>query len=86
VEAGIEIAQRRAFADHHRFTAEEAADLIMQAEHSGLALLTTEKDHARMAGDPLLEALALRAHTLRVSLVVEQPDELQRLMMSNLRH
>jgi tetraacyldisaccharide 4'-kinase len=86
VEADIEVAQRRAFADHHRFTAEEAAELIMQAEHSGLALLTTEKDHARMAGDPLLEALALRAHTLRVSLVVEQADELQRLMTSNLRH
>jgi tetraacyldisaccharide 4'-kinase len=86
VEAGIEVAQRCAFADHHRFTAEEAAELIMQAEHSGLALLTTEKDHARMAGDPLLEALALRAHTLRVSLVVEQADELQRLMTSSLRH
>src|SRR5262249_56591970 len=57
-EAGIAIAQRRAFHDHHRYTAEEAAELIMQAEHSGLALLTTEKDHARMAGQPLLEALA----------------------------
>jgi tetraacyldisaccharide 4'-kinase len=86
VEAGIEVAQRRAFADHHRFTAEEAADLIMQAEHSGLALLTTEKDRARMAGDPLLGALALRAHPLGVTLVVEQADELRRLVTSNLRH
>ena len=44
--------QRRAFPDHHRFTAEEAAELVMQAEHDGLALLTTEKDRARMAGEP----------------------------------
>ena len=29
----------------------------MDAEHEGLALLTTEKDHARMAGDSLLDAL-----------------------------
>jgi len=58
----------------------------MQAEHSGLALLTTEKDHARMAGDQLLEALALRAHTLGVTLVVEEVDELRRLLTSNPRH
>ena len=83
-EAGIEVAQRRAFADHHRYTAEEAADLIMQAEHSALALLTTEKDHARMAGDPLLEALALRAHTLGVTMSVEQADELKQLLTSKL--
>ena len=52
-EAGIDVAERRAFPDHHRFSAEEAAALIMDAEHDGLALLTTEKDRARMAGDPL---------------------------------
>ena len=52
--AGIAIAQRTPFPDHHRFTAEEAAGLIMQAEHGGLALLTTEKDRARMTGDPVL--------------------------------
>ena len=50
VEAGIAVTERRAFDDHHRYTAEEAAELIMQAEHNGLALLTTEKDRARMAG------------------------------------
>ena len=83
-EAGIEVAQRRAFADHHRYAAEEAADLIMQAEHSALALLTTEKDHVRMAGDPLLEALALRAHTLGVTMSVEQADELKQLLTSKL--
>ena len=40
----------------------------MQAEHDGLALLTTEKDRARMAGEPLLAALAARAHVLPVTL------------------
>jgi tetraacyldisaccharide 4'-kinase len=73
------------FDDHHQYSAEEAAELIMQAEHSGLSLLTTEKDHARMAGDPLLEALASRAHTLGVTMVVDEADELRRLVTSKLR-
>ncbi|MFZ1068124.1 MAG: tetraacyldisaccharide 4'-kinase, partial [Pseudolabrys sp.] len=71
--------------DHHRYTAEEAAELIMQAEHSGLALLTTEKDRARMTGERLLEALAARAHTLQVTMVIEEADELRRLVVSKLR-
>ncbi len=86
VEAGVAVTERRAFDDHHRYTAEEAAELIMQAEHNGLALLTTEKDHARMAGEQLLGALATRAHTLRVTMVVEEADELRRLVMSKLRN
>jgi len=85
VEAGIAVTERYAFADHHRYTAEEAAELIMQAEHSGLALLTTEKDRARMTGEQLLEALAARAHTLQVTMVVEEADELRRLVVSKLR-
>jgi tetraacyldisaccharide 4'-kinase len=85
VEAGITVTERHAFGDHHRYTAEEAAELIMQAEHSGLALLTTEKDRARMTGERLLEALAARAHTLQVTMVVEEADELRRLVVSKLR-
>ena len=84
-KAGIAIAERRAFDDHHRFTAEEAAELIMRAEHGGLALLTTEKDRARMAGERLLEALAMRAHTLQVTMVVEEAAELRQLVMSKLK-
>jgi tetraacyldisaccharide 4'-kinase len=85
LEAGIAVAQRHAFADHHRYTAEDAAELIMQAEHSGLSLLTTEKDRARMAGEPLLQALASRAHTLGVTMLVEEVDELRRFVTSKLR-
>jgi tetraacyldisaccharide 4'-kinase len=84
-EAGIAIAARRPFPDHHRFTPEEAAGLIMQAEHDGLALLTTEKDQARMAGEPLLEALSTRAHVLPVTLVVNEADELRKLALEKIR-
>jgi tetraacyldisaccharide 4'-kinase len=83
--AGIAIAQRKPFPDHHRFTAEEAAELIMQAEHGGLALLTTEKDRARMAGEPLLAALAAKAHVLPVTLMVDETEKLRALVRTKLR-
>lgn len=79
-QAGIAIAQRRGFADHHRFTAEEAADLVMTAERDGLSLLTTEKDLARMSGDPALAALAEKSQTLPVTMVIEQTDALRGLL------
>ena len=77
--AGIAAPQQVAFADHHRFSAEEAANLVMQAEHDGLELLTTEKDHARMAGDPALAALAERAHVLPVTLEIAEMAALKAL-------
>jgi tetraacyldisaccharide 4'-kinase len=84
-DAGIEVAQTAIFPDHHRFTAEEAAELIMDAEHEGLALLTTEKDHARMAGDSLLDALATRAHVLPVTMEVDESDRLRALVLDAVR-
>jgi tetraacyldisaccharide 4'-kinase len=84
-QAGIAVVQRRAFADHHRFTAEEAADLVMSAERDGLSLLTTEKDHARMAGDPALAALAAKAHVLPVTMAVEENEALRELVARALR-
>ena len=84
-QAGIAIARRKAFSDHHRYSGEQAAELLMQAEHDGLALLTTEKDRARMAGDPLLAALAARAHVLPVTLVVDEADDLRRLLLAKVR-
>jgi tetraacyldisaccharide 4'-kinase len=83
--AGIAVTQRRAFADHHCYNAEEAAGLIMQAEHDGLALLTTEKDRARMAGEPVLAALAAKSHVLPVTMVVDDADALRTQVAAKLR-
>ena len=76
-EAGLSLAVTQAFADHHRYTAEDAADLVMRAEHNGWALITTEKDHARMTGDPALAALAQRAHVLPVTMRIDEMTELK---------
>jgi tetraacyldisaccharide 4'-kinase len=84
-EAGLAVVERKPFPDHHRYTAEEAAELIMQAEHDSLALLTTEKDLARMAGEPLLAALAARAHVLPVTLAVDEADDLRALVLASIK-
>lgn len=83
--AGIVIAAQRSFPDHHRYTAEEAAELLMDCERAGLTLLTTEKDQARMTGDPALAALHARAHVLPVTMAIEGADELRRLLTAKLR-
>ncbi len=79
-QAGIAVAGTKRFADHHPFGAREAADLVAEAERSGLTLVTTEKDQARMVGDPALAALAARARTLPVTVEIEKASDLRDLL------
>jgi tetraacyldisaccharide 4'-kinase len=83
--ARIEAPRRLSFPDHHRFSPEEAASLLMQAEHDGLELLTTEKDHARMIGDPALAALAESARVLPVTLQIDEAQALRSLLLLTIR-
>jgi tetraacyldisaccharide 4'-kinase len=82
--AGLNIAERRAFPDHHRFSAEDAADLVMRADEQGLALITTEKDRARMTGDPAAAALLQRAHVLPVTMKFADEETLQRTVLERI--
>ena len=83
--AGVDVKATRAFPDHHRFTAEEAGELIMQAEHDGLRLVTTAKDHARMAGDPAVSAVAERAYVLPVAMKVKETEAWRGLLLGALK-
>jgi tetraacyldisaccharide 4'-kinase len=80
--AGIEIAQRTAYADHHRYGAAEAIDLMARAKANNLMLLTTEKDLARLTGAPELEELAAHASALPVRLIVKEQDQFRDLVLS----
>lgn len=82
--AGIVVAQRRGYSDHHRYSAAEAADLIAQSQRDDLLLLTTEKDRARMTGEPQLETLAAQSLVLAVSLTLDRPDDLLALVKSRI--
>jgi tetraacyldisaccharide 4'-kinase len=81
-EAGVVVAEHASFPDHHRYTAADARDLIARADAANLALLTTEKDYARFAGNELLAELAAGSSVLRVQLKVEEETEFRRLVLS----
>src|SRR5258705_488294 len=78
--AGIAVRATQAFPDHHRFAAAEQDDLITRADRGGLALVTTEKDLARMQGDPALAALVRRATGLPVALSFDDAGSIGRLV------
>jgi tetraacyldisaccharide 4'-kinase len=80
--AGIQIANRAGFPDHHRFSAAEALDLLAQAQANHLMLLTTEKDLARLAGEPGLQQLATHASALPVRLLIDDQDRLRAMVLA----
>lgn len=84
-EAGIEARIHRRFDDHHRYRADEAAALLEEAEGNGLALLTTEKDLARMQGDASIAKLAARARALPVTLTVNEAEDFKRLLLGAIK-
>jgi tetraacyldisaccharide 4'-kinase len=81
-EAGVAVAEHASFPDHHRYTAADARDLIARADAASLALLTTEKDYARFAGNESLAELAARSSVLGVQLKVKEESEFRRLALS----
>ncbi len=82
--AGIDVAARRSFPDHHVHTAAEAGALLRDAERDGLTLATTEKDHVRLQGDALAP-LAARTRVVPVALIIEEADDFRRLLVDTVR-
>jgi tetraacyldisaccharide 4'-kinase len=80
--AGADVRARRAFPDHHRFSAQEAHELIAQAERERLLLVTTEKDAVRLAGQSELGALAAAAQTLPVRLVLQDTERFRAWLLA----
>jgi tetraacyldisaccharide 4'-kinase len=70
--AGLNLATRLAFPDHHRYTSRDLADLTSLARAAGATtLLTTEKDQVRLGPTPL----DLPVKTVRLSVELEHEDE-----------
>jgi tetraacyldisaccharide 4'-kinase len=78
--AGIPAPLTRGFPDHHPYSAAEAARLVAAAERDRLQLVTTEKDLARIQGNPALAELAAKAKTLPVTLVFDDENPVRRLL------
>ena len=84
-EAGIPAPVQRSFADHHRYTQADATGLLKEANTNGLTLLTTEKDLARMQGDPALAELRARAKALPVTLALQNPKGMRRFLLEGIK-
>ncbi len=69
---GVEVAAERRFPDHHRFTRREIEALREEAAREKLALVTTEKDFARLSGG---DAAALRAAITALPVTLRFDDE-----------
>ena len=70
-QAGLAVAQARSFADHHRYSWREAKALCEEADRDELALVTTEKDIARLQGEDALSELLRRTRALPVALALD---------------
>jgi tetraacyldisaccharide 4'-kinase len=81
-DAGVDVVTRRGFPDHHRFTAEDAASLLGEADRAGLSLVTTEKDFARLTHKRALAALAARSRVLPVALAIEDEERFRRFVLA----
>jgi tetraacyldisaccharide-1-P 4'-kinase len=55
--------------------------LMARADTAGLVLMTTDKDHVRLAGDAALAKLAAQASVLPVRLVVDEQDQFRQLVL-----
>lgn len=75
--AGIAVAHKRSFPDHYAYSAADADSLLAAAAHNGLPLVTTEKDAARLTGNPALSELAAHSIALPVTLVFEDAGRLR---------
>jgi tetraacyldisaccharide 4'-kinase len=84
-EAGIAVIERRSFPDHHRYSRREAKALMAFADAHSLMLVTTEKDHVRLADNRVLQALAARAGTLPVRLVTDEAEQFRDMVLGVLK-
>jgi tetraacyldisaccharide 4'-kinase len=78
--SGIEVVRTRPFADHHMFSKAEIAALAAEAGREQLALVTTEKDLARLRGSELPDAVVPFA----VKLEFDDPAALRKLVIEHL--
>jgi tetraacyldisaccharide 4'-kinase len=77
---GANVRETHAFSDHHRYSSHDARQLLAAAKARNLQPVTTEKDLARMRGEPALEELVAATQTLPVRLEFDNPGEMRSML------
>ena len=74
-DAGAELAHAVGFGDHHYFTEDDVRELLDRARLMKAELVTTAKDHVRLAGAGKAQGKLARAtRVIDVDLVFDDPD------------
>jgi len=74
--AGLDVVLRKAFPDHHPYTAADLAELAAAAQTAGVrTLLTTEKDRARLGARLSSLSASLSLQTVPLRIAIEDEDE-----------
>ena len=81
---GVEVAQQRAFADHHAFSKGDIDSLIADAGRDGLTLVTTEKDLVRLWSGGALPDWAKSIVAFAVTLEFDDPVALRKFVSTRL--
>ncbi|WP_076864918.1 tetraacyldisaccharide 4'-kinase [Bradyrhizobium mercantei] len=81
---GVDVVRNEAFPDHHAFTRDEIEQLVADAKRDGLALVTTEKDLARLRGPDGMPAFAQAIVPFAVTLQFEDAAALRRFITDQL--
>jgi len=82
---GIPAAIRKPFPDHHRYAADEISALMACAQRNGLTLVTTEKDLARLSGEPAAAELIERSAILPVTLRFKEVPAVEAMLRDVMR-
>ena len=82
---GIPAAIRKPFPDHHRYAANEISALMACAQRNGLTLVTTEKDLARLSGEPAAAELIERSAILPVTLRFKEVPAVEAMLRDVMR-
>ncbi len=82
--SGIDVARERVFADHHPFSQGEIETLIAEAKRDGLALVTTEKDLARLRGREGIPGWAGDIVPFAVTLVFDDAAQLRKFVAARI--
>ena len=81
-DAHIDVQIQDPYPDHYHYRGADILAMMMRAEREGLALVTTEKDLARLYSEPDAAALLNVLRVLPVTLAVDELPEFTALIMS----
>lgn len=81
-DAGYEVVEARAFADHHAYSETDCRAISDACAATGLVPVTTAKDRVRLSGGPERARLAALVHVHEVRLVAEEPGAFARMIVA----